>query len=150
MKTDFRLFLLFLLVILLMTTVSGSVRPPGQNSSGSEPLIYLERGVCFGACPVYNVSIYQNGSVRYEGIRYVHDTGAEFDNISPDNVSTLFSYLEDNGFFDLNDTYTGYHITDMPSVTVSVMKGNRTKVVEHYHGDTTAPEILSRMEDAID
>ena len=37
--------------------------------------ITLERGPCFGTCPVYTVTLSRSGAVRFEGRRFVADSG---------------------------------------------------------------------------
>ena len=46
--------------------------------TSAEDRITLERRPCFGACPVYTVTLERSGKVRFEGHRFVADTGVSF------------------------------------------------------------------------
>ncbi len=53
-------------------------------------------------------------------------------------------------YFSLADKYDGFGISDEPSATTSYRSGGRSKTIEHYLGDRSAPEALSELENAID
>ena len=57
-------------------------------------VITLQRSGCFGICPVYNVTIYGNGTGRYEGIANVNTTGIQISNISENHVGQLLTEFE--------------------------------------------------------
>ena len=44
-----------------------------------EVVITLERTACFGVCPVYKLTIYGDGRVLYDGIRFVRTEGPKND-----------------------------------------------------------------------
>ena len=46
-------------------------------------MITLQRTACFGACPVYTVSIYADGTVAYNGERFVEVEGTQTGSIDP-------------------------------------------------------------------
>ena len=48
--------------------------PAGQPTADSAARITLERGPCFGTCPVYSVTLDGSGAVLFEGRRFVADT----------------------------------------------------------------------------
>ena len=39
--------------------------------------IGLDRGPCFGTCPVFRVVLHRAGSYRYDGVRYVEPLGVK-------------------------------------------------------------------------
>ena len=112
--------------------------------------ITLERGMCFGTCPVYSVTLSGNGTVSWEGKQYVMKKGNITGSIDPARVADLFYQLDRDGFFTLNHSYSAYEITDMPSATLTVQNNSIKKQVYHYYGDSSAPETLCRMEEAVD
>jgi hypothetical protein len=65
-------------------------------------------------------------------------------------VAELVAEFEKAGYFRFKDRYSAYHITDMPTAVASVQVGGRVKRIEHYHGDWSAPKILSDLEKKID
>ena len=130
-------------LLVLSGVVSAGI--PDQNTSS----ITLERGMCFGTCPVYSVTLFSNGSVRYDGQMYVKDIGIRNGSIKVTSYQRLMDLAEDVGFFEMNDEYTAYYITDMPSATITIINGTK-KRVEHYFGDESAPKVLTEFEEAID
>ena len=67
--------------------------------------VTLERGPCFGTCPVYTVTLDRAGNVRFEGRRFVADTGVATATVARAQVDSLFAELETVRYFDLADSY---------------------------------------------
>ncbi|KAB3530299.1 hypothetical protein F8154_13995 [Alkaliphilus pronyensis] len=51
--------------------------------------IRLERTMCYGTCPVYNVTVNKDGKVKYEGEMYVYRIGKHQWKISNKKVKQL-------------------------------------------------------------
>lgn len=119
----------------------------GEDTNTS---VTLERGICFGTCPVYTLTIFANGSVVYEGKDFVKELGVRNGSVNASIAEELFRMIDTSGFIDLADSYSAYDITDMPSATITLITKTKVKRVEHYHGDMTAPPILTDLENAID
>ncbi len=66
-------------------------------------VISLERGPCFGSCPVYRVVMYGDGTVRYDGKDHVRLRGSQTAVIASENVKELAGEIERIGFFNLRD-----------------------------------------------
>ncbi|MEL6275797.1 MAG: DUF6438 domain-containing protein, partial [Bacteroidota bacterium] len=49
--------------------------PDAKNVDNYQLRAQYEQGVCFGRCPVFKVSLYQNGLVVYEGERFTDRLG---------------------------------------------------------------------------
>lgn len=126
--------------ILLMT--AGAV--------GAQTVITLERGMCFGTCPVYTVSLYDTGKVVFEGKLHVKYKGTQTAAIERAKVKALAAELERAGFFSFQDSYTHRRVTDMPTVVTTVRMGRRVKRIQHYLGDANAPKMLRVLERRID
>ena len=58
---------------------SGSTKGAGKDlstpASGEAFAIRITRDACYGMCPVYDLEIDADGSVRYEGTRYANRYG---------------------------------------------------------------------------
>ncbi len=52
-------------------------------------IITLERGACYGMCPVYSLTIYGNGKVVYKGDMFVKVAGKIVFGISEEKVKNL-------------------------------------------------------------
>jgi hypothetical protein len=118
--------------------------------------VTLERTPCFGRCPVYSVAITKSGLVRYEGKRFVADSGADTARIDPAAVQSLLAELDRGGYFGFDDRYVsgapacGPYATDLPGANTSVDNGDRSKEIQHDHGCSHAPAALSSLEKRID
>ncbi len=121
--------------------------PPQQGQR--RVAMTLQRTVCFGFCPIYKLSIYGDGTVVYEGERYVKVKGRQTTTISKAAVKQLMREFERIEYFALSDQYTGGP-TDMPSAITSLTVGKRSKTIHHYLGAPNAPQALTKLENKID
>lgn len=112
--------------------------------------ITLERTACFGRCPIYRISVEGNGRVTYYGEMFVAVEGEQRSQIAQDQVRRLARELERVDFFSLQDEYTDLSATDMPSAITTLRLNGEMKTIVHYHGDFSAPEKLTKLEDLID
>jgi hypothetical protein len=136
-------FALLMLIALGISTVSA------QNAE-SDAVITLERTACFGTCPVYTISILEDGTVLYEGERFVTVTGEQTGEIAPETVAAMVAAFEDAGYFGWNEAYEMQRVSDLPTVITSVKSANGTQRIARYMGDDTAPLALPFLELWID
>jgi hypothetical protein len=136
------------IVILSLTGCAGKYTNGEPNYK--DMVITLERTPCYGFCPVYKLTIGGDGTVVYEGKDFVSIRNREETTISRDEIDQLVKEFKRIDYFSLNDEYTERTITDAPSVITSITLDGKTKTIEHYHGDFSAPEELTELEDAID
>ena len=102
-------------------------------------VIKLERGPCYGPCPIYKLTIYGNGKVVYVGERFVQVEGAKTATISEKKIRELVSEFEKTDYFALKSKYDSEDWTCNPSTITSIEIQGRSKIIYHYHGDCTAP-----------
>ena len=95
--------------------------------------IVLERGACFGICPVYRLRVSIDGGVHFS-------PGNQSDSISPETVASLFVLADSIGFYALPDSvskstkYCPSGWSDHPTFIVSVFGRSKTKTVVDYAG----------------
>jgi Domain of unknown function (DUF6438) len=129
---------------------------PGPSADASAVRITLERGPCFGTCPVYSVTLDGSGAVLFEGRRFVADTGISTGRVPPARIDSLVAELTAGGYFEFADRYRAgepgceRYATDLPSVNTEVRIGGRSKRIEHDHGCMGAPQALTALEGRID
>lgn len=109
----------------------------------------LVRGMCFGTCPSYAVTIYIDGTVLYQGGRFVKVQGARLKKLSPTELAALEEAFEKADYFSLRDSYRGGS-TDCPSTQTSFTREGRTKSLEHNMCAESAPQELTWLEERID
>ena len=110
------------------------------------PVITLERTACFGVCPVYTVTIQDDGTVQYQGVQHVRVAGVHMWKIEPLAVDALARGMQKAGFFEMKDAYR-MPVTDMPTTYTTLTIGGRTKRITDYMG---APQALAEIEARID
>jgi Domain of unknown function (DUF6438) len=152
--------LLTLVVLITSAAACGSApsapatSPPsnrgGASSGAHEPMATIERTPCFGWCPVYKVTVFRDGTLEYDGDSYVKTKGKATGRLSADQLAKLDELFQANNYLALADRYTDANVTDMPSVNTSYTVGGKTKTVEHYQGNNSAPAGLSVVEEGID
>jgi hypothetical protein len=116
--------------------------------------IVLERTACFGACPVYRLTVHRSRKVVFEGKAHVWEVGRQTGRVSKEGFSQLVAKIEEINFFSLKNRYDGKNadgsgttVTDLPTRKTSVTRGNVTKTVENYF---RGPKGLKELEDLID
>lgn len=113
--------------------------------------VSLRRTPCYGHCPVYEVTVSGTGEVEYSGEWFVAREGVHRWRISTRRVRLLAAAFESAGYRMLRDEYTRAEMTDAPSCLTSIEYADgSSKSVHHYHGDSSAPAHLTRLEDRID
>lgn len=123
--------------------------------------ISLERTQCFGDCPVYVVSIQNDGTIFYHGRQYVRYEGMYSAKMTSQDFERLIGAFEEYNYFALVAEYRRgtnpicgpnafVRGTDAPSVTTLITVDGRQTGVAHYHGQLNAPDELRELEDFID
>lgn len=122
------------------------------------PVITLERGACFGTCPVYVLKIYEDGKVEYDGKEFVKVTGKANGQITKDALQALIREFEKIDYMNLDDRYEigtkncpeGW--TDDSSAITSLNWQGKEKKIRHYHGCRGAAVLdqLTALENKID
>jgi hypothetical protein len=122
-------------LLLLALTVNAQDKTLTKKDS-----ITLERGACFGTCPIYKVSIASDGTVMFEGFNYTKTKGKATARIKRQDFQKLVKEFEKIKYFSLDDKYVpgeancGPSATDMPYVKSSIQLKGKAKSVSHYQG----------------
>lgn len=102
----------------------------------------LERTPCYGKCPIYDITIYQNGLVKKYNRRFTENDGAtlygKLDNKALQRVEKKAVELNIMG---LDSLYpVGGGVADLPGWVLKVKLGNSFKIISHL--GTGAPDNL--------
>ena len=81
---------IIILLILSMTSIHA-------QETNANVAITLERTACFGTCPVYQVSIFEDGTVMYNGENFVDVTGEQTSSIDPETVELMVNAFVEAG-----------------------------------------------------
>lgn len=135
-------------VVLVVAGVAAQV-------AASDVVITLERTSCYGWCPVYKVSVSGDGTVSYEGMKFVRVVGKREAKIDPAAVKSLVKEFQDIHYFELQDEYKTIKYpnglegmaSDLPTAFTSISLNGKTKKIEAYYG---VPAELDKLEEKID
>ena len=135
-----------------------AVDAPPVNKPARRQVITLERTICFGTCPIYKLTIFSDGRVRYEGKKYVKKIGVAQGRISRRNLEELVLQFNNIYYFNLPESFTPgskqcpQYATDMPSAITSLTWQGRSKRINHYHGcrGSSTLDYLTKLEEKID
>lgn len=151
-----------LLLLIAWAGCSNQARTLSQQSIPSDTTITLSRTVCYGTCPDYTVTILADGTVTFEGRRFVKTVGTVKSSISQEKVQELIAAFEKVNYFSLKDRYATEEDgcperwTDNPSAITSIKIDGKTKAITHYHGCQDSkgkfiyPKELTELERRID
>ncbi len=93
----------------------------------------IDKGFCFGTCPVYTIKIYKSGYVRYKGVRNVEQEGEFFTTIGYKEMLKFISVAKEIDYMNLKDVYDNEGVTDLPTtITSIVLNGQRKEVRRRY------------------
>lgn len=151
-----RLLTLATIIICQGIAFSGGDAP--DSGRRATKVITLERTVCFGTCPNYKLTIFSDGRVEYEGIRFVKKMGKATGRISRAKLHELVTEFTNIYYFNLPDSFQPgektcpQEATDMPSATTSLTWQGRSKTIVHYHGcrGVGTLDLLTKLENKID
>ena len=101
--------------------LAGCVTPTAAPAGQTESISY-ETGPCFGACPVYRVTVNRDGTGVFEGRRFTAVTGERRFAITSDQYRAFARQLEPlrpaSGEMRYSGDVCGATATDMPSADV--------------------------------
>lgn len=128
--------LFFLLFLLLTTTFSFA-----QKVDESLLVASLERTTCYGNCPYYEVKVYSNGVVIYNGRKNVEYLGLHKGTLSQQQVKQLLEKAKSVGYIHLENKYPikGLGIIDFPVCITSVVEEGAKKMV--YNRNDAPPRL---------
>jgi hypothetical protein len=100
-----------------------------SNTGANDFSITLEHGACEGFCPSYSVTMFSDGSVRYEGKAYVQVEGVRRKKIPVSDVNKLIQKLRDEDFLHWEEKTD--LCVDYPDVRITAnLNGQRKSLVE--------------------
>ena len=117
-----------------------------NNIQQISPLISMQRTACYGTCPQYTITIYNDGLIRYEGKMFVDKQGCFYSKVSQEMIDKIILKLHEINFFSFKNEYSAL-MTDVPSVILEVnINVQNHKVIDRFNG----PKELKEIQNFID
>ena len=131
--------------LILISALACSAQTQSAQDKDQITEVTLERTSCFGTCPDYKVTLQRDGTIIYEGRRFVQMMGTYKGEAY--GFDRLVKLILAQKYFDMKDDYSR-PITDMPSAITSVVRAGKRKTIVDYA--ETGPIELWSIEMAID
>lgn len=134
--------LIFFLLGSVLAISSCKSKSKIQKVNNDTVKYYLYKGMCYGTCPSYELSIYEGGKAVFNGLRYTKREGEFTKYLSPATFSKLEQAFARSKF----DTYKAEYesrIPDLPLIKVGYHNGVENKMVE---GREDRPEAIMNLQ----
>lgn len=82
--------LVILILLFTVSACSGSKKTSVPYEPEATDRLMLQRTGCYGTCPIYEIVIFGNGIVSYEGKRYTDKTGKFVGQLDAESTQALF------------------------------------------------------------
>ena len=97
------------------------------ETQNKELIISIQKTPCFGTCPVYNISIFSDGTGIYKGIQFVEKMGEYEFSIDSSASNKILKEAIKIDFIDIKEhDYFAPRIQDLPTTTITI-DGHRVK-----------------------
>jgi hypothetical protein len=137
----------FLLIFgMTLALLQGCGSPASATLSKLDPLIEMSKGPCYGRCPVFTLTIYENGIASYKGDRYTERLGTFVRKLEKSEMERIKGEFTRANFAQFRDSYRG-RIPDMQSVTISYHGDGKKKTVT---GKEIRPNAVKWLESQLD
>ena len=113
--------------------------------------IQVETTPCYGECPVYTLTIYQDSSIRYNGKMFTKKTGKFAGKAEAKHIEQIKNALEQASFFKLNRVYDDSSVTDLPTTIIAAQtEGKKNRVRARYNEPDSFRKLSSFLFEFID
>jgi len=143
-KQSINLLLLGLVLLLASGCARGKanqsiIHTQGHDVAPPQKLLLFQKTPCYGTCPAYNATFYSDGTINYEGFRYVPVTDTLTLQLSEKQLQQVKEMLHKLDYTSLKDTYLSPY-TDLPSSYLNFYENDRE--VRRIKHQQDGPEAL--------
>ncbi len=115
---------------------------PEMETSEVMKVVRLTKNPCFGKCPVYSITLYNNGKAEYVGRANVKKMGTFTKEIPTEQVADILRRLNAANFWGMDGMYIS-PLADTPKIIITQFRKDTSKVVR---GDHARPKALQDIE----
>jgi len=122
------------------------------NAIPAAPMVVvgLKREPCYGRCPSYEVKLYDDGTIKYNGKAHVKNIGYYIAYTSKQAIVNIQTKAEEIGYFGMKRQYPASgqpQMYDVPQVTTFIKISDREHRITNRH---EGPSALFKLEDYIE
>jgi hypothetical protein len=140
--------LLLLLFTGLLLLSSCSILNKNTKLNELTRVIEMSKGPCFGTCPVFTISVYDNGVVSYKGERHTDKNGLYVKILKKAELQSLTNAFKNADLWQYRDVYKS-QIPDLQTVTITYYEEGDIKSIVGKDGRPSVVLELENMLDAI-
>lgn len=118
----------FFFLLLLLAACNSSKKGFEINDTPPSAVLEMRKGICFGTCPVYIITVFDNGMMHYMGERYVDKLGLYQKQLSRTEYDQLIEAFDNADVWQYPDKYDS-DIPDLPSTRISYFKKDSNKTI---------------------
>lgn len=132
---------LFVMTIMLAQDCRNS---NNSNNDPKEvmPVIKMVKNACFGRCPVYSLTIHNDGNVVYVGNSNTPKMGTFAKQIPTEDMAALLKEFDAINFWEMDEVYPS-QMQDLPKTIITLMRKDTSKSVT---GDHFRPQSLMALD----
>ncbi len=132
----------YLMIIIIMLSFScQSTKKDRYVSSNAQALVYYSKGACKGECPVYDLWIYEDGTISYVGVNNVAVKGKIKASLSHEELKNLLVVLEKG----TRQDFKFNRVRDMPVTTIAYKGVEKEYYSSKMHGDVKEMDLALEM-----
>ena len=122
--------------------VTPSIKPSNANTK----LVSISKGACYGSCPIYSMTVFEDGSCKFHGKRFCKKLGPFIGSISAQELATLNQKISVLKLSEYPDKIESL-ISDFPSTEITVFSDSNVKSVWWRDNE---PKELSELSTFLD
>lgn len=132
---------ILIFILPLISILSCSSIKMETDQTKAIPVIVYSKSPCFGNCPIYNMTIYNSGLIKYNGVKFTEKMGKFEKTLDSKTYTELIKLFKTNRFWRFDDDY-GMDLVDAATITLSYSENGKTKTVK---GKSKFPDKLKEL-----
>jgi len=128
----FAIIAVVVLAVACNTTKDNTQKAVTKATNGdmisNDTMMVFKKGGCFGRCPIYTMTIFENGQAEYNGSRFTDRLGVHTKQLDRTVVSNLKKTCQDANLSQFPDKYD-VRIPDLASSTLVFHEGKKKKSI---------------------
>jgi len=109
-------------------------------------VVEISKGSCYGRCPVFTLTIYQDGIASYQGERFTDRIGLYVKRLDKDVFANLEKEFREANLWQYQNVYKS-RIVDLQSVTLTYYEEGDIKSITGKEG---RPQAVLKLEQTLD
>lgn len=120
-------------VISLIAFSSCTSLRKGVNFDKVDKVLEMSKGPCFGSCPIFTITVYDNGWATYNGKLYTDKLGLHIKKVGRSRLEEIKRELRLANLWQYQNIYRS-SLPDLQSVTINYFEKGRTKSITGKEG----------------